>query len=195
MKNPEFNLAELYRLLLNLVRTGVVIEVDAENWQCRVQTGELQTTWLNWLTMRAGRSRTWWRPSVGEQVVLLSIGGDLTTAFVLPAIYSNDNPPPSVSEDAQVTTFPDGGWIEYEPETGRYLLKAGAKIVLEAPESIQVKTGEFVVEAARTRINSEVVINGEVTQSGGAMSSNGVVVHTHTHSGVQSGGSLTGGPA
>ncbi|HEM8018348.1 phage baseplate assembly protein V [Escherichia sp. ESNIH1] len=195
MKNPEFNLAELYRLLLNLIRTGVVIEVDAENWQCRVQTGELQTTWLNWLTMRAGRSRTWWRPSVGEQVVLLSIGGDLTTAFVLPAIYSNDNPPPSVSEDAQVTTFPDGGWIEYEPESGRYLLKAGAKIVLEAPESIQAKTGEFVIEADRTRINSAVVINGDVTQSGGAMSSNSVVVHSHQHTGVQSGGSLTGGPA
>lgn len=195
MKNPEFNLAELYRLLLNLIRTGVVIEVDAENWQCRVQTGELQTAWLNWLTMRAGRSRTWWRPSVGEQVVLLSIGGDLTTAFVLPAIYSNDNPPPSVSEDAQVTTFPDGGWIEYEPESGRYLLKAGAKIVLEAPESIQAKTGEFVIEADRTRINSDVVINGDVTQSGGAMSSNGVVVDRHKHTGVQSGGSLTGGPA
>lgn len=195
MKNPEFNLAELYRLLLNLVRTGVVIEVDAENWQCRVQTGELQTTWLNWLTMRAGRSRTWWRPSVGEQVVLLSIGGDLTTAFVLPAIYSNDSPPPSVSEDAQVTTFPDGGWIEYEPEIGRYLLKAGATIVLEAPQSIQVKTGEFVVEADLTRINSEVVINGEVTQSGGAMSSNSVVVDSHKHTGVQGGSSLTGGPA
>lgn len=195
MKNPEFSLAEMYRLLLNLVRTGVVTEVDAENWQCRVQTGELQTTWLNWLTMRAGRSRTWWRPSVGEQVVLLSIGGDLTTAFVLPAIYSNDNPPPSVSEDAQVTTFPDGGWIEYEPETGRYLLKAGAKIVLEAPQSIQAKTGEFVVEAEMTRINSAVVINGDVTQSGGAMSSNSVVVHSHQHTGVQSGGSLTGGPA
>jgi len=195
MKNPEFNLAELYRLLLNLVRTGVVIEVDAENWQCRVQTGELQTTWLNWLTMRAGRSKTWWRPSVGEQVVLLSIGGDLTTAFVLPAIYSNDSPPPSVSEDAQVTTFPDGGWIEYEPEIGRYLLKAGATIVLEAPQSIQVKTGEFVVEADLTRINSEVVISGDVTQSGGAMSSNGIVVDSHKHTGVQSGGSLTGGPA
>jgi len=191
--NTQIN--ELYRLLLNLVRTGTVIEVSAIEGLCRVQTGELQTAWLNWLTMRAGRSKTWWQPSVGEQVVLLSIGGDLTTAFVLPAIYSNDNPPPSVSEDAQVTTFPDGGWIEYEPQTGRYLLKAGAKIVLEAPHSIQVKTGEFIVEADLTRINSDVVINGEVTQSGGGMSSNGIVVHTHKHSGVQSGGSLTGGPA
>ncbi|WP_024554320.1 phage baseplate assembly protein V [Franconibacter helveticus 513] len=194
MKNPEFTFAELYRLLLNLIRNGVVIEVDSENWLCRVQTGELQTTWLNWLTMRAGRSKTWWRPSVGEQVVLLSIGGDLTTAFVLPAIYSKDNPPPSMSEDAQVTSFPDGGWIEYEPESGRYLVKAGANIVFEAPESIQLKTSEFVVDADRTRINSEVVINGDVTQSGGSMSSNGVVVHTHKHSGVERGSSNSGGP-
>lgn len=36
----------------------------------------------------------------------------------------------------------------------------------------------------RTRINSEVVINGGVTQGGGAMSSNGIVVDAHQHTGV-----------
>lgn len=118
----EFSLAELYRLLLNLIRKGVVTDVDAENWQCRVQTGDLETNWLNWLTLRAGKSRTWWKPSVGEQVLVLAVGGELTTAFVLPGIYSDACPPPSTSEDATVTAFPDGGWIEYEPETPARLL-------------------------------------------------------------------------
>lgn len=194
MKNPEHSLAEIYRLLLNLIRTATVIEVNPDKWQCRVQTGELQTTWLNWLTTRAGNSRTWWKPSVGEQVILLSIGGELTTAFVLPGIYSNDFPPPSTSQEAVVTAFPDGGWIEYEPESGRYLVKAGANIVFEAPESIQLITGELAIEAGRTRINSEVVINGEVTHAGGTMNSNGVVVHTHKHSGVERGNDNSGGP-
>ncbi|UMT46983.1 hypothetical protein AOY90_15755 [Escherichia coli] len=40
--------------------------------------------WLQWLTHRAGRSRTWWAPSVGEQVLILAVGGELDTAFVLP---------------------------------------------------------------------------------------------------------------
>ncbi|MEJ2794381.1 phage baseplate assembly protein V [Iodobacter sp. LRB] len=37
-------------------------------------------------------------------------------------------------------------------------------------------------------------ITGPITQSGGAITSNGVVLHDHTHSGVQAGGSSTGGP-
>lgn len=55
----------------------VVTEVDRENWLCRVKTGELETNWISWLTLRAGNARTWWRPSEGEQVVLLSLGGNL----------------------------------------------------------------------------------------------------------------------
>lgn len=74
-------LTEIMRLITNLIRTGVVTEVDRENWLCRVKTGELETNWISWLTLRAGNARTWWRPSEGEQVVLLSLGGNLETAF------------------------------------------------------------------------------------------------------------------
>ena len=54
----------------------------------------------------------------GEQVVLLSLGGNLETAFALPAVYSNQFAPPSTSADACVTEHPDGGWFEYEPPPG-----------------------------------------------------------------------------
>lgn len=187
--NNESGLAELYRLLLNIIRTGVVTEVDSEAWLCRVQTGELETSWLSWLTLRAGKSKTWWKPSVGEQVLLLSVGGDLTTAFVLPGIYSNANPPPSASEDGMVMSFPDGGWLEYEPQAGRWLIKATSSVVIEAPTSIELKTSLLNIDASKT------VIKGVVEQSGGNMTSNGVVVHTHTHGGVVSGGAKTGGPS
>lgn len=49
-------------------------------------------------------------------------------------------------------------------------------MVIEAADNITLKTSDFVVEANTTRINSEVVINGAVTQGGGPMSSNGIVV-------------------
>lgn len=67
-------LTEIMRLITNLIRTGVVTEVDRENWLCRVKTGDLETNWISWLTLRAGNARTWWRPSEGEQVVLLESG-------------------------------------------------------------------------------------------------------------------------
>lgn len=153
-------LTEIMRLITNLIRTGVVTEVDREHWLCRVKTGDLETNWINWLTLRAGNARTWWKPSEGEQVVLLSLGGNLETAFALPAVYSNQFAPPSTSADACVTEHPDGGWFEYEPATGRWYVRGIKSMVIEAADNITMKTSEFVLEADRTRINSEVVING-----------------------------------
>lgn len=39
-------LTEIMRLITNLIRTGVVTEVDRENWLCRVKTGDLETNWI-----------------------------------------------------------------------------------------------------------------------------------------------------
>ena len=187
-------LTEIMRLITNLIRTGTVTEVDQDNWLCRVKTGELETNWINWLTLRAGNSRTWWKPSVGEQVVLFSLGGNLETAFALPAVYSNQFPPPSNSEDGSVTEYPDGGWFEYEPETGRWYVRGIKSMVIEAADNVTFKTENFVVEADTTRINSNVVINGAVNQGGGPMDSNGIVVDDHAHNKVKSGGDTSGGP-
>ncbi|WP_313929740.1 phage baseplate assembly protein V, partial [Escherichia coli] len=41
---------EISRLLRNLIRTGVVVEVDLDDGRCRVQTGGIVTDWLQWLT-------------------------------------------------------------------------------------------------------------------------------------------------
>ncbi|HAO0691822.1 TPA: phage baseplate assembly protein V [Escherichia coli] len=89
--NTLANIQELARALRNMIRTGLVVETNLKAGRCRVQTGGMCTDWLQWLTHRAGRSRTWWAPSVGEQVLILAVGGELDTAFVLPGIYSGDN--------------------------------------------------------------------------------------------------------
>ncbi|WP_313396784.1 phage baseplate assembly protein V [Pantoea septica] len=188
------NITELMRLITNLIRTGTVSEVDPVNWLCRVKTGDIETNWINWLTTRAGSTRTWWKPTVGEQVVLLSLGGNLETAFALPAIYSDAFPPPDYSENGATTVFQDGGWFQYEPETGQLLIKNIKSVRIEAADGIQLITEQFGVDADQTRINSETVMNGDVTHGGGSMSSNGVVVHTHKHGGVKSGTDMSGGP-
>ncbi|MBN6030329.1 phage baseplate assembly protein V [Pantoea ananatis] len=191
--NEKFT--EIMRLITNLIRTGTVSDVDPVNWLCRVKTGDLQTNWINWLTLRAGNTRTWWQPTVGEQVILLSMGGNLETAFALPAIYSDAFPPPDYSENGSTTQFSDGGFFQYEPATGQLLIKNIKSVRIEAADGIQLLTEAFDVEASLTTINSDTAINGAVTQSGGDMSSNGVVVHTHKHGGVKSGTDTSGGPA
>ncbi|HBY0981130.1 phage baseplate assembly protein V [Klebsiella pneumoniae] len=210
--NTLSTIQELARAIRNLIRSGVVTEVDIVQGLCRVQSGGIQTTWLNWLTTRAGRSRTWWAPSVGEQVLLLAIGGELDTAFVLPGIYSDDNPAPSASADAWLVEFPDGAVMSYEPETGALtvtgiktadvtasdsvavsvpvvLIKAETRITLDTPEVVctnKLTTGTLEVKQGGK-------MSGNIEHSGGAFTSNGVQVDKHGHGGIRRGDEWTEG--
>ncbi|AOR59308.1 phage baseplate assembly protein V [Pectobacterium parmentieri] len=207
----QATLTEILRLLRNLIRVGVVTHVNTADALCRVQTGDMTTDWLNWLTRRAGRSRDWWAPSIGEQVLILSIGGELDTAFVLPGIYSDANPAPSASADAYHVSFPDGAVIEYEPATGALTVSGIKTANITASESL-IATAPLVTVRASTRITldtPEVVctnklitgtlevqqggeMRGNIQHSGGSLSSNGKVLHTHKHPGDS--GGITGAP-
>ncbi|ENE5100410.1 TPA: phage baseplate assembly protein V [Enterobacter cloacae] len=209
--NTLSTIQELARAIRNLIRSGVVTEVDTVQGLCRVQSGGIQTTWLNWLTTRAGRSRTWWAPSVGEQVLLLAIGGELDTAFVLPGIFSDDNPTPSASADAWHVVFPDGAVMEYEPETSA-LTVTGIKtadvtasesitatvplVLVKASTSITLDTPEVICTNKLTTATLEVqkggTMKGNIEHTGGSLSSNGKVLHTHKHPGDS--GGQTGAP-
>ncbi|WP_050118293.1 phage baseplate assembly protein V [Yersinia kristensenii] len=205
-------IAGLKRLLANIIRIGIVSDVDLANGLCRVKIGNLETDWLNWLTLRAGRVRFWSAPSVGEQVMVLSIGGELTTGFVLPAIFSDANSAPSQSADAMVITFPDGARFEYEPETSHLAVTGIATAVIDASKSVTVTAPNITCTAsvkitldtpevecthnlttATLNVKQGGTMSGNVTHSGGKLSSNGVVVDKHDHGGVQRGGSWTEG--
>lgn len=209
--NTLTTLQDVLRLLRNMIRTGVIVEIDLDEGRCRVQTGGIITDWLQWLTTRAGSSRTWWAPSVGEQVLLLAVGGELDTAFVLPGIFSDDHPAPSVSTDAFHIVFPDGAVIEYEPETGA-LAVSGIKtadvtasdsivvtvpvVTVKAETRITLDTPEVVCTNKLTTAELEVTkggkMSGDIEHTGGKLSSNGKVLHLHKHPG-DSGGE-TGSP-
>ncbi|WP_312632004.1 phage baseplate assembly protein V [Pantoea piersonii] len=192
------HISEILRLLRNLIRIGTVSAVDPQSGRCRVRSGDNETGWLPWLSARAGRSRAWSAPSVGEQVLVLSLGGELNTGFILPGIFSDSHPAPSASADALHWSFPDGAAIEYEPQNGALKasgiqsarIQAATSIVFDAPLvecTTKLKTATLEVTGGGT-------LQGTVTHSGGSLSSNGIVVDGHQHGGVKSGGDLSGGP-
>ena len=210
LMNTLETISELARAVRDLIRTGVVVEVKYAPPRCRVQLGGNTSDWLQWLTCRAGGARTWWAPSIGEEVVLLALGGELDTAFVLPAINSDDFPAPSVSADAYHVSFPDGAVIEYEPETGALAVTGIKTADVQASESISARTKVVIVNAAEsiTLDTPEVVCTNKLTtgtlevKKGGKMSgdiehrdgtfkSNGVQVDKHGHGGVQRGSDWT----
>lgn len=184
----ELTLAELSRLLMNVIRIGTVIEVDLVMTVARVQTGGLQTDWIRWGAERAGEAVTWWAPSVGEQVLILAPGGALENAVIAFSLYSDYALPPDNASKTEVTRYPDGARKSYDPAQGLLSLLAMKAGLIDMSGTLTLNVGRLVINAGET------VINGEVVQGGGDMSSNGVVVHTHKHGGVKAGSDTSGGP-
>jgi len=205
-------LNETLRLVRNLIRIGTVTDVDLVAGKCRVLTGENTTDWLQWLSARAGATRTWFAPTVGEQVLIFSLGGELNAALVLPGIFSDNFPAPSASAEALHFAFSDGAVIEYEPATGELKAIGITSANIEASESITAAAKVVTVTASQkilldsptVECTHELVtktlkvtgggeMHGDINHSGGTLASNGIAVDNHSHGGVMHGGDKTEG--
>lgn len=184
----ELSLAELRRLIGNLIRVGVVTQVDHLMTVARVQTGGLQTDWIRWGVDRAAGAVSWWAPEVGEPVILLAPDGALENAVIAFSLYSQAVQPPDSGKTSHVVRYPDGAEFSYDPASGA-LSETGLKSVFtDVGGTMTLNLGRLIINAG------EIIVNGPVTQGGGNMSSNGVIVHTHEHTGVTIGDAQSGGP-
>ena len=174
---------ELLRLIFNLVRIGTISAVDysSEAPRVRIKTGELESNWVSWVEARAGKTKTWNPPSIGEQVVMLCPNGDLTQAVVLTALNSSDNPAPSNNPNYHVVRYPDGAEFIYDHESSSLSISGINKLNLNI--------------AAEMNINCPAInIIGSILQKNGVIDSNGIIVDKHAHNRVTPGNSNTGGP-
>ena len=152
-----FDLAEHARRLANIVRAGVVAELDtaARRIRVRYDTDEagapIVSAPVPWVVARAGPDSTWWAPEVGEQVVLLSPSGELAEAFALPALYSDAHPAPSDDVDKRVSKHKDGARFEYDRASHRY------SITLPEDGEMVVTVGSTVLRLDKGRIKGDAV--------------------------------------
>lgn len=206
--NNAAAIAELTRRIDNLLRLGTVAEVKGD--LCRVKSGELLTQFRPFFTRRAGTAKTSWRPTVGEQVMLLSLSGDLTNAYILPALYSDENPEPDDSANRDRTVYPDGAVIEYDPDTSALNVsgiktanvQASELVTIDCPNSVftgnlQVKKKLTVDQGAK--VTGAIEHSGKMTNSGGMAIAGGANIDginfgTHKHGGVDTGSGTSGGP-
>lgn len=190
-------IVDLLRLLENVVRTGTVTEIDEGKWRVRVQSGELETTWMRWNAQRAGAFKVWVPPSIGEQVWFLCLGGNTDVAFIGGSLYSAENPAPGTSRNEMVVTAPDGAMFRYNAEAGALqvtgiktaTIEASVKITLDTPE-VEC-TSLLTTRSLNVREGGEM--HGNITHTGGALTSNSVQVDDHNHGAVERGGSWTEG--
>jgi len=181
----QLTLIELQRQLDNLIRIGTVTAV--RSGECRVKTGDLITNWRPYLTERAGNNRTRHRLSIGEQVMLLSVSGDLRNAYIVGSLNAAAADEPLADDDnpdLDRTEYSDGAVIEYNPQTGELnatgimaaKIKASVSVTFDAPKVICTN----LLQAKR--VISETAKVGTVE------------VGTHGHTNVQRGSDTSGGP-
>ncbi len=189
--------AELIRLLENLIRIGVVTEIDEDTWRVRVASGELDTTWLRWNAQRAGAFSIWMPPSIGEQVWLVCIGGNPETAIIGGSLYSNDHPATGSTKNEMVVTAPDGARFFYNADAGALevsgiksaRVSAEVKITLDSP----IVECTALLKTKNLDVTEGGEMQGDIKHSGGAFTSNGVQVDNHNHGAVERGGDWTEG--
>jgi phage baseplate assembly protein V len=184
---------ESLRLLLNLVRKGTVLAVDYDKALCRVATGELETNWLPWLTLAAGKTLTWEPPEEGEQILLVCPGGDPAEGVVLRGLYADDNAPPSNKPTTHMRLFPDAARIEYDHDSHELVvdLPDGATVLLSSPGSVTIKTATATIEADSATVKADTItLDASSTHCTGDLSVDGGIDAQGT---VHAGGDVLAG--
>lgn len=167
-----------------LLRYGRVVSVDLAAARCAVALDDgdgAETPPLRWIAPRMGDlARVWAPPSVGEQVLVICPGGEIGAGLVLGGIVSQANPAPS-DQPLALARFADGAVLSYDPAAHQlaFLLPAGATAQLVADGGIS--------------ITGDIALSGTLSATGDVLA-DGISLASHTHGGVQAGGSSTGGP-
>lgn len=146
-----FRLAELERMLRNMVRFVEVDEVDAAKGTAKTTDrggGEgkdlplPQLPWAETGAPRSGGNGTTWRPpSKGQRMMVISPSGRLSDGMLFPASFSDAAGQPSDKGDEHVETIGktrvtyrgDSVTIEHDGMTFRM---GGGKVKITAPEIV-----------------------------------------------------------
>lgn len=182
--NYRLELDEIQRRLFTMIQIGKVHSVNHAKARLRVAIGPetkdsnekgVITAELPWLTYRAGSDSNWWAPEVNEQVLVLSIAGELTNGVVLPAIYQNDYPAPETNKDVHCVKYADGTSIKYDRAAHTLTIDVnGGDVTLNTTANITASAGGDAKVSASGDVN---VDGANINLNGGA--SGGVVCQSH----------------
>jgi phage baseplate assembly protein V len=188
----DWALSEHERVLANLIRLGTVSEVDAATARVKVQIGDdVETDLVHWAASRAGSTRKWSCPSVGEQVLVFCPFGDLAQAIPALSLYQDAHPAPSGEANVERVAFPDGSLVEYDSASHTLTVS------VSAAGNVIVNAASVVINSPQTTLTGHVTVQGLLNCPGGItatgqMTHNGINIgSTHTHGGVEGGSGAT----
>ena len=179
-----------------MLREATVVEVDLAAGTVVCETGEVRTAPVAFASGRAGATRIWSPPSVGEQVLLFCPDGDIERAVPFGAI-PKDAYPPAGDGLTELIAFDDGARIAYDPEAHHleFALPDGATVAILGTGGVSIDVG-----SAALAITGRVTIDGDASVTGklecaGDILAEGVSLTKHRHLGVSVGQAQSGPPA
>ncbi|MFP3022821.1 MAG: phage baseplate assembly protein V [Wolbachia sp.] len=144
MLDHSFAISELNRKVANIIRIGLVKEINYEKAKVRVKIGEFLTDYLPWITSKAGKDRDWSPPDIDEQVMVFSPLGELSLGVILGGIYQEKYPAPENKKEINSIKFQDG--MKFTYDKGKHHLE------IEVVDKITLKAGESSIEMTRSEI-------------------------------------------
>ncbi|QJT94833.1 phage baseplate assembly protein V [Wolbachia endosymbiont of Diaphorina citri] len=154
MLDHSFAISELNRKLANVIRIGVVKEIDYEKAKVRVKIGEFLTDWLPWITSKAGKDRDWSPPDIDGQVMVFSPLGEVSLGVVLAGIYQEKYPAPENKKEINSIKFQDGTKFTYDKGKHHLEIEVVDKITLKAGgSSIEMTKSGIKLKAERIDLN------------------------------------------
>lgn len=173
--------ADLDRRVANIIRYGVIIELDEthdDGPRAKVDLGDDITDWLPWLTLRAGADKDWYAPEPGEQVIVLSPSGEIAQGCILTGIFSDANASNGNRKTLRRTTYADGTVIEYD--------RAAHKLTVDASASngfvvVNVGSGNVTVNCNHATVNAttDVTLNTPLTHCTGMLTVDGLLTYNN----------------
>ena len=165
-------IAELSRLIENLIREGMIVSYNPKTYKVRVQTGKLTTDELDFFVPSAGAKFEHYAPAVGESCVLLSPSGNTAAGWVLCGIANDKNQSADTSPDIHMTSYKDGAKISYNYESGE-LIAAGIKSAkITAENSIDFTAPSITLDGEVTATRS-MTVAAVVNANGGIAATQG----------------------
>jgi len=179
--------AELHRRLENLIRFGQIkaIYPGQPFTTVTVTIGAITTGKLRYLTLRAGKTKTWDPPTVGEEVVVFSPSGVLEMGVAVAGLNNEDNPSPSDDLNKTIRIFEDGCLLCYDIKTHHLeaVLPAGGTCDITANVKINGKL----------EVSETIHAGGDITTNADVIAGN-ISLKKHRTDKVQPGNGQSGGP-
>lgn len=180
-------LSDIQRRLNNLVRSGVIAQVQQSPLRVKVKIGDLVTDWLRPQMPAAGAVSISYLPSVGEAVQVVSESGDLRNGVVYLGLHNTSNEPPTTEPGVYKIQFKDGSAITYDSNgTVLAIELAGGEISLTASPDGWVFKGKVTFEEpviAKQTIDADGNIGSkaELSDSKGTMANVREIFNDHDH--------------